>query len=77
MFCFFLGGYGGGRGGYGDDFDSGELLQKYYFQNVYEVTWTAHVDVFWVNIFAPKHNNCVMSLDGQYVYMHILVRLQP
>ncbi len=22
----FLGGYGGGRGGYGDDFDNGEVL---------------------------------------------------
>lgn len=24
----FLGGYGGGRGGYGDDFDNGELLKN-------------------------------------------------
>lgn len=35
-----------------------------------------HVDIFWVNIFAHKHNNCVTSLDGQYVYMHSLVKLQ-
>lgn len=70
MYCilslFFLGGYGGGRGGY-DDFDNGELLGKFYFQclsDVHEVTWATHVDIFWVNIIAHKHNNCVMSLDN-------------